>query len=418
MREADGQPERTQVTVAEARDTVLASVKALGSETLGLRDALGRVLAEEVRSKRWIPPLDNSAMDGFALRVEDVREPPAQLRVVEELPAGRRSERKLGPGEAARIMTGAAIPEGADAVVMQEHTERSGQHVIVQQPVELGQNIRRAGADVRSGTVVAASGSVLRPAQIGMLAAIGRTTLQVVTRPRVAILATGDELVEPDQLADDGRIASSNSYALQAALQELGAEPVYLGIAPDEPQAIAECFRRALHCDVVISTGGVSVGDRDWIKVVLAELGGSMRLWRVRMKPGAPLAFAVLQDRPVFGLPGNPVSTLVTFEQFVRPALLRMMRRPRVFRPVTSATLAVDFDKPAGRMHFVRVMLQEREGRCIAFPTGDQSSGVLLSMVRADGLAVVPAEATHLDAGSEVTVQLLGGEDLRVDPGF
>ena len=346
------------------------------------------------------------------------REVPVELRVVEDLPAGRRSERKLSPGEAARIMTGAAMPEGADAVVMQENTEYAGSRVIVRSSVEFGENVRRAGSDVQKDTLIAAPGVVLRPAHIGMFAAIGRTTLQVVTRPRVAILATGDELVEPDRLSDDGRIASSNSYALQAALRGMGAEPVYLGIAPDEPAALSEQFRRALACDVVISTGGVSVGDRDWIKVVLGQLGGSMRLWRVRMRPGAPLAFAMLQDRPVFGLPGNPVSTLVTFEQFVRPALLRMMRYERVFRPVEPALLAEDYDKPPGRMHFLRVMLQQREGQCYAFPTDSQSSAILLSMVRADGLALVPAETTQLEAGTEVQVQLLGRDDLRAEPGF
>jgi len=418
MREPEVRPERTQVSVVEARDTILGLVRPLGSETLSLRDAVGRVLCEEIRSDRLIPPLDNSAMDGFALRAEDTREVPAELRVVEDLPAGRTSGRKLGPGEAARIMTGAAIPEGADAVVMQEHTDHAGGRVIVRRLVELGENIRRAGSDVRRRTLIAGVGAVLRPTHIGMFAAIGRTTLQVVVRPRVAVLATGDELVEPDRLSDDGRIASSNSYALQAALVELGAEPVYLGIAPDEPEVIREHFLRALACDVVISTGGVSVGDRDWIKLVLAQLGGSMRLWRVRMKPGAPLVFSILQERPVFGLPGNPVSTLVTFEQFVRPALLRMMRHHKVFRPVEPAILAEDYEKPPGRMHFVRVTLQEREGRLFAFPTGDQSSGVLYSMVRADGLAIVPADTTRIEAGTEVSVQLLGRDDLRAEPGF
>ena len=412
------EPERSEVTVAEARDTILSSLRPLGDETVGLRDAVGRVLACEVRSECWVPPLDNSAMDGFAVRVEDVRRVPAQLEVVEELPAGARSERKLGPGEAARILTGAPIPEGAEAVVMQEHAERQGRRVVVLRAVEPGENIRRAGLDVQPGTAVASAGAVLRPADIGMLAAIGRTTVAVTQRPRVAILATGDELVEPDRLRDDGRIASSNSYALQAALLEIGAEPVYLGIAADRPEAIADRLQRALACDVVVSTGGVSVGDRDWIKSVLAGLGGTMKLWRVRMKPGAPLAFAVLQDRPVFGLPGNPVSALVTFEQFVRPAVLRLMRHPKVFRPVTRAILAEDYHKPAGRIHFVRVALQERDGQRYALPTGDQSSAVLLSMLRADALAILPQEVTRVAAGSEVPVQLIRSGDLCEDPGF
>lgn len=418
MREPEVEPERVQVSVQEARDTILGWVRPLGTEIVGLREAGSRVLAEQICSSRWVPPLDNSAMDGFALRAQDIATVPAELRVVENLPAGRRSERRIGPGEAARIMTGAAIPDGADAVLMQEHAEFDAERVKALRSVEPGENVRRAGADVRPGTRVADPGTLLGPAHIGMLAAIGRTTVQVALRPRVAILATGEELVEPDRLSDDGRIASSNSYTLQAALLEMGAEPVYLGIAPDDPTLIAERLRQALSCDAVISTGGVSVGEHDWIKDVLAKLGGSLRLWRVQMKPGAPLAFAMVDERPVFGLPGNPVSTLVSFEVFVRPALLRMARHPRVFRPIRSALLAEDYRKSAGSMHFVRVTLERRGEDCFAFPTGDQSSGVLLSMVRAEGLAVIAAEATHVPAGTEVPVQLLGGSELRAEPGF
>ena len=234
----------------------------------------------------------------------------------------------------------------------------------------------------------------------------------------MAILATGDELVEPDRLEPDGRIVSSNSYSLRSALRTLGAEPIYLGIAPDEPEQIAARLRQALGCDAVVSTGGVSVGDRDWIKQVLADMGGDMRLWRVNMRPGAPLAFAVIDGKPVFGLPGNPVSTLVTFEQFVRPALLRMMGHTRVFRPVESAILAETFEKPPGRIHFVRVVVEERDGQRYAVATGDQTSNMLLSMVRADGLAIIPAGAERVAGGSEVLVQLLGRDDLRADPGF
>ena len=410
--------ERTSVSVPEARDIILGSVAALGTETVGLRDACGRVLAEAVRSGRQIPPHDNSAMDGYALRAEDVREAPAELRVVEELPAGHRAERKLGPGEAARILTGAAIPEGADGVVMQEYTERDGDRVTVLQPVSPGENVRPAGSDVVPGTPIADPGTRLRPAHVGMLAAIGRTQVEVVVQPRVAILATGDELVEPDRLDDDGRIATSNSYGLQAAILDAGAVPVYLGIARDEPQEIAASFRNALRCDAVVSTGGVSVGDRDWIKQVLAELGGDMRLWRVRMKPGAPLAFVMVGERPVFGLPGNPVSTLVTFEQFVRPALLKMMGRRDLFRPVVCAFLTEDYRKPAGRAHFVRVTLAQSDGRLLATPTGDQSSAILLSMVSADGLAFVPEDETLVAAGREVPVQLLARDDLSSEPGL
>lgn len=417
--------QRTSVTIAQAREIILDSIFPLGSERIGIEVAQGRVLAEELRSERLIPPLDNSAMDGFAVRAQDLDRVPATLRVVEDLPAGRATDRKLGPGEAARIMTGAAIPRGADAVVMVEATEAAdssrdgkGGSVRVLGGVQPGENIRRAGADVSPGTLIGGPGTRLAPAAVGMLAAIGRTQVRVAARPRVAILATGDEIVEPDQLGDDGRIASSNSYALCAAVSEIGAVPVYLGIAPDRPDEIEATFREALRCDAVVSTGGVSVGDRDYVKGVLAGMGGSLRLWRVQMKPGAPLAFCVLDGCPVFGLPGNPASTLVTFEQFVRPGLLRMMHHRQIYRPVEAAVLQDAYSKPPGRLHLVRVTLERRSGVLRARLAGDQSSGVLLTMMRADGLAVVEAETTQLPAGSEVRVQLLGRDDLREEPGF
>jgi molybdopterin molybdotransferase len=418
MREPDVRPERLSVTVAEARELILSSVRPVGDETIGLTEATGRVLTEEIRAGVEIPPHDNSAMDGFAVRAEDIASVPAELAVVEELPAGRRSRRKVGPGEAARIMTGAAIPEGADTVVMIEETKGEGERVTILKGAPKGEFVRRAGSDVATGALIAESGTVITPPLVGMLSAIGRTSLRVALPPRVAILATGDELVEPDRLEPDGRIVASNSYSLKSALRVLGAEALYLGIAPDEPAQIEDGFRQALSCDAVISTGGVSVGDRDWIKQVLADLGGDMRLWRVKMRPGAPLAFSMVDGKPVFGLPGNPVSTLVTFEQFVRPAILKMMRHAKLFRPVEPAILAETYEKPAGRMHLIRVRLEEREGRRYAVSTGDQTSNVLLSMVRADGLAIIPAESERVLAGSEVSVQMLRRDDLRVDPGF
>ncbi len=418
MREPEVKPERSSVTVAEARELILDSIRPLGDETIGLTEATGRVLTEEIRAGIEIPPHDNSAMDGFAVRAEDIRTVPAELAVVEELPAGRRSQRKVGPGEAARIMTGAAIPEGADTVVMIEETEGEGERVTILKSAPKGEFVRRAGSDIGTGALIAESGTVITPPLVGMLSAIGRTSLGVAVRPRVAILATGDELVEPDRLEPDGRIVSSNSYSLKSALRVLGAEALYLGVAPDEPAQIADRFRQALSCDAVVSTGGVSVGDRDWVKQVLADLGGDMRLWRVKMRPGAPLAFSMVVGKPVFGLPGNPVSTLVTFEQFVRPAVLKMMRHAKLFRPVEPAILAETYEKPAGRMHLMRVRLEEREGRRYAVSTGDQTSNVLLSMVHADGLAIIPAESERVSAGSEVSVQMLRRDDLRVDPGF
>jgi molybdopterin molybdotransferase len=418
MREVKVEAERTLVSVAEARALILDSIAPLGIETVGLAEASGRVLAEEVRAAVWIPPADNSAMDGYALRAADCEGAPVVLRVGEDLPAGKRSERKLVAGEAARIMTGAAMPEGADSVVMIEDTETEGERVRIRRVVSLGQHVRRAGEDVRPGVVIAQPGAVLRAPLVGMLAALGRSVIAVRARARVAVLATGDELVEPDRLRDDGRIASSNSYALCAALREIGAQPVYLGIAPDEPAEIEARFRAALTCDAVISSGGVSVGDRDWIKQVLVGLGGKMRLWRIAMRPGAPLAFVRVGERPVFGLPGNPVSSFVTFEQFVRPSLLRMMGHTKVFRPVESARLDADYAKPAGRAHFVRVALERRGDELWARESGEQGSNILLSLVRADGLAFVPAETTRIARGERVPVQLLYSDTLSAEPGI
>ncbi len=418
MREVKVEAERTLVSVAEARALILDSIAPLGIETVGLAEASGRVLAEEVRAAVWIPPADNSAMDGYALRAADCEGAPVVLRVGEDLPAGKRSERKLVTGEAARIMTGAAMPEGADSVVMIEDTETEGERVRIRRVVSLGQHVRRAGEDVRPGVVIAQPGAVLRAPLVGMLAALGRSVIAVRARARVAVLATGDELVEPDRLRDDGRIASSNSYALCAALREIGAQPVYLGIAPDEPAEIEARFRAALTCDAVISSGGVSVGDRDWIKQVLVGLGGKMRLWRIAMRPGAPLAFVRVGERPVFGLPGNPVSSFVTFEQFVRPSLLRMMGHTKVFRPVESARLDADYAKPAGRAHFVRVALERRGDELWARESGEQGSNILLSLVRADGLAFVPADTTRIARGERVPVQLLYSDTLSAEPGI
>ncbi|HTO69041.1 MAG TPA: gephyrin-like molybdotransferase Glp [Myxococcota bacterium] len=418
MREVTVEAERTALSVAEARRIILEAVPALGVETVGLAEAAGRVLAEEIRAGVRIPPADNSAMDGYAVRAADTAGAPVVLRMGEDLPAGKRSERKLVPGEAARIMTGAAIPEGADAIVMVEDTETDGARVTIRRAARPGDHVRRAGEDVRPGALVAEAGALLRPPLVGMLAALGRSVVSVRARARVAVLATGDELVEPDRLRDDGRIASSNSYALVAALREIGAEPVYLGIAPDDPDEIAARFRAALRCDAVISSGGVSVGDRDWIKQVLVGLGGKMRLWRIAMKPGAPLAFVSVGERPVFGLPGNPVSTYVTFEQFVRPSLLRMMGHKNVFRPVETARMADAYKKPPGRAHFVRVKLERSNGELWARISGPQVSNILLGLVNADALAFVTAEAAGVAAGEPVQVQRIHSDELSAEPGF
>jgi molybdopterin molybdotransferase len=342
--------------------------------------------------------------------------------VAYEVAAGGCAPRPLAPGEAARIFTGGPLPPGSDTVVRQEDTEAAGGRVAVRVAPRAGEHVRSAGEDVREGEQVLAPGTRLRAAHLGMLAALGRGVVAVRQRPRVAILSGGDELVEPDRSVAGGRIVASNSYSLAAQCREAGAEPVYLGIARDRPDEIERGLRAGLRCDVLLSSAGVSVGEHDHVRPVLEKLGCRLAFWGVRMKPGFPLAFGRFEAEGlplVFGLPGNPVSAMVTFEQFVRPALLRMAGRTRVFRPVVEVRLAEALEKPAGRLHFVRVELARRGAELVATPTGNQSSGVLRSMTEGSGLLVFAAEATRLEAGARARVQVLDDEFFAgTEPGI
>ena len=324
------------ISVEDAQKSILDMIRPMGRERAGLLNSLGRVLAEDVHSSRAIPPWNNSAMDGYALRAEDVagasRETPKALRVIEEIQAGVVATREVGPGEAIKIMTGAPIPGGADAVVLVEETERiSGDEVHIFLSVREGEAVRLAGEDVKPGETVLAQGARLGPASLGMLANIGRPSVYVYQKPRVAILATGEELVDLGDTPDVGQIFNSNSYALAAQVLEAGGEPLLLGIARDNAEDLQRHIEDGLAADLMITSGGVSVGDFDLVKSTLGGLGNDMRFWRVRMKPGKPMAFGVLNDKPVFGLPGNPVSTMVSFELFVRPSLLKMQGHKRLF---------------------------------------------------------------------------------------
>lgn len=405
---------RTDLRAGEALAIVLDAVAPLPPETCAAADALGRVLAEPVHAGRTLPPWDVSAMDGYALRAADVAAAPATLPVAFEVAAGGDRARALAPGTAARIFTGAPLPPGADTVVRQEDTERAGDRVRIRVAPVAGTDVRPAGEDVRAGDLVLAPGTKLGPGQLGMLAALGRSVVAVHQRPRVAILSGGDELVEPDGDASGGRIVSSNSYSLAAQCREAGAEPLYLGIARDTPEHLEQRLRAGLTAHVLVSSAGVSVGDHDYVRPVLEKLGCELVFWGVRIRPGFPLVFGRFGAHDpagrgplVFGLPGNPVSAMVTFEQFVRPALRRMAGQRAWFRPRIAATLAEPLRKAAGRLHFVRVRLTREGGRVVATPTGNQSSGVLRSMALADGLLVFPAEARELAAGATVDVQVL-----------
>ena len=419
---------RSDVTAAEALRIILERTPVLGAEMLALPQALGRVLAEAVVSTRRIPPADNSAMDGYALHATDLAtaaDTPVSLPVRFEVAAGDTAGRPLEPGDCARIFTGAPIPPGADAVVRQEDVERQGDRATFVRKAATGEHIRRAGEDVDVGDPVYEPGERIGPAQVGMLASLGRGFLSTRQRPRVAILSGGDELVEPDGDVEGGRIVSSNSYTIAAQCRELGADPVYLGIARDTPEDIEARIRSGLSADVLVSSAGVSVGDRDYVRGALEKLGCRLHFWGVRIKPGYPLTFGSFGDESgdrgplVFGLPGNPVSAMMTFEQFVRPALRKMTGHTKLHRPLVTAVLAEALHKKAGRLHFVRVALTREGDRVVASSTGNQSSGVLRSMSLAQGLLVFPADATELREGAPVQVQVLDEAFLASDtPGF
>ncbi len=410
------------ISVEEAQEAILARICPLGRTRVPLVEALGRVLAEDVCASRPIPPWPNSAMDGYAVRAEDVarasKDRPVSLRVVEELQAGFEARRAVGPGEAIRIMTGAPIPEGADAVVLIEATERVGEsEVRVFLAVPRGEAVRLPGEDVKEGQKVFEAGARLNPAAVGMLANIGRPSVYVYQRPRVAILATGEELVELGETPGVGQIFNSNSYALAAQVQEAGGEPILLGIARDDAEDLERRVREGLSADLLLTSGGVSVGDFDLVKGALGGLGSEMHFWRVRMKPGKPMAFGTLQGRPVFGLPGNPVSTMVSFELFVRPSLLKMQGRKRLFRPKVEARLLHPMRKSPERRHYVRAVAARREEEWTVQAIEAQGSNILHSMVRANALVVFPEFETELAAGSRVQTFLLEeGSALEEEP--
>lgn len=400
------------LTVREARDAILSQVQRIGSERVSLLEAQGRVIAESVLAGRQQPPWDNSAMDGFAVRAADLagatQAHPVTLEVIEDIMAGQVPSRRVEVGQASRIMTGAPVPDGADAVIKVELTSAPERHrVQFQAEVPVGNDIRRAGEDQEPGDLLVEAGTLLRPAEVGVLAAAPRAFVTVYRKPVVAILSTGDELQEPDQPAHRGQIINTNTYALAAMVQQAGGIPRVLPVALDTRQALADGFRQAKGADIILSSGGVSVGEHDFVKEVLESLGVEIGFWKVKMTPGKPLAFGKWDGVPVYGLPGNPVSSMVSFELFVRPALLKMSGHRRIYRRMFQATLEDTITKRAGMPHFLRVTLREEGGRWFASSTGAQGSGILRSMSKAHALAVGEEALNRVEAGSLIWIMPL-----------
>lgn len=407
------------LNVDTALANILSEVKVLRSESVSLNDALDRVVAGDISSPIDLPPFDNSAMDGYALHYQDSRgaspDNPVTLPVVMDISAGIAPQHALAPGQAARIMTGAPVPPGATAVIAVEDTNADwirGEQlslpasVAIRKGVQDGENIRLAGENIAQGATIIQAGTLIRPAELGMLAAIGCSQVSAIRKPKVVILSSGNELVDVYQPLEPGKIRDTNSYTLAGLIRQSGGLPLRLPIAQDSLESVRALYRRALEIDpdLIISTAGVSVGAADLVRNVMEELG-DIDFWRINMRPGKPLAFGKMQGVPFFGLPGNPVSTMVTFEVLVRPALAKIAGR--AFKQ-SAVTAKIDSDlRSDGRRSYNRVTLSRDRSGINATTTGIQSSGALMSMVLADGLAIIPEGVTRMPAGSEVTVLLL-----------
>ncbi len=412
------------ISVEDALANILKHFKPLEPERVPLLDSLDRVLAQDIVSELNVPPFNNSAMDGYAVRAEDIvnasSESPVSLQVIGDLAAGYTAEKAVEPRTAIRIMTGAPLPPGADTVVRFEETSegtesretRKGQKTVrILKAIRRGDNVRAAGEDIHAGEVVLPRGTVVRPAEIGVLASLGYKEVPVHRRPRVAILATGDELVAIDAPIAPGKIRNSNEYTNAAAVSRTGGIPVQLGIARDNMADLTSKIRAGLEAgaDLFITSAGVSVGDYDMVKDVLNN-EGAMHFWQVKMKPGKPLAFGVLHGKkpvPLLGLPGNPVSAMMSFEVFARPAILTMLGKTKFARPTVKAQLQENVENSADRRNFIRVHVEKSGDKLVAKSTGEQGSGILTSVSRANGLLVVPEDVKLVRAGEVVDIQML-----------
>jgi molybdopterin molybdotransferase len=392
------------LTPREAANAILRRVRPLTPEILPLLDALGRVCAKTVTSPIDIPAWDNSAMDGYAARSDDLRErQEVALHVVETITAGQFPTCTIGAGQCARIFTGAPVPHGADTVIRQEDISVLPDGTIrIDALRDVGKNVRPRGEDITRGATVCELGREVGPAQIAVLAAIAARIVEVYRVPTVAIMGSGDEIVDLDQrdaILDGRKIASSNSYAMAAMARAVGAVPRDLGIARDDPREVRERLEQASTADMIVTSGGMSVGEHDHLRKLLQDAGSDMQFWRLKSRPGAPVGFGIINGTPWLGLPGNPVSTMVTFELFVRPALRKMMGHEALFRRPTSVRLGEPISTPARLTHFLRVCLTDEAGMPVAHLTGPQGSGIASSMAKADALLIVPEHVSEASAG-------------------
>lgn len=393
-------------SVEKAREIILSYIQTLPQEKVSLEKALGRYLAEDIVSPLEIPSTDNSAMDGYAVRLDDVSSPGATLVIASVLPAGYIPDHALEKGQAIKIMTGAPIPPGAEAVVKREDTTEGAATVTINKVPKKHENIRFRGEDIRIGTTILHEGDLVGPAQIGVLASMRRLVVPVRQRPLVAVLATGDEILDIDEVPSDGKITSSNSYTMISLVKAAGGIPLYLGIARDTREDLEKKLSAARKADLLLTSGGVSMGDYDLVKTVMAEEGNALVFWKVDMKPGRPLAFGMIKGMPTLGLPGNPVSTMTAFYQFARPAILKMMGAHNILLPRARARLSVALEHKADRPEFMRGILVRKGDDLFVGPTGPQGSGVLTSMASGNCYIILPQGKANFDQGEFVECEL------------
>ena len=419
------------LTATDAARQIVADIKPLSVHCIPLPEVLDSVLAMEVRSRLDVPAWDNSAMDGYAVRGADLQRAAArggaaaagvELRIVETIPAGTFPTKSLRPGECARIFTGAPLPQGADGVIRQEDTTPlQGDRVRINNMRDVGHNVRYTGEDIKKDSLVLPRGTPLGPAELGVLASIGESEVFVHRRPRVAFFGSGDEIAELDErdaILQGRKIASSNSYTLQALIRRAHAEPINLGIARDDPAQLRAKVQDAFTCDMLVTTAGISVGEHDYVRTALDAAKLTSRFWRVRMRPGSPVGFGLIGALPWIGLPGNPVSTMVTFELFVRPAIRKMLGHANLFRRTVPVTVIERIRLGPPLRHFLRAVVEERDGQLAARLTGPQGSGILMSMVKANALLIVPEDKAEVGPGERLSAMLLDDPVHTAEPMF